>query len=227
MSEPLQTQPERSETGTLVDQSPKPTETKPSGSEISEPPKAEAKPAEGEKSLLNEDDKPVGAPEKYDFKLPEGYELDPGVSKEASDLFKKHGLPAEAAQELVDFYIKQASASASAPFEAYKAQRQEWRNEIKSDATLANIGDVKTTISRALTSLGDAKLVSEFKAAMDLTGSGDHPAFVKVLFKLSQKLVEGSHISGAGPSEHGQKPNGQAGKPSAAQALYPGLPSNR
>ena len=121
--------------------------------------------------------------------------------------------------------------AAKAPESTYTAMRTDWQAKVQSDPELAKAvnGDktgldaVKLDISRALNSLGDAALVADFKAAMDLTGAGDHPAFVKALWKLSSFITEGKHVSGGGPSVHGQRPLGQSERPSAASALYPNL----
>ena len=69
-----------------------------------------------------------------------------------------------------------------------------------------------------------AQVRLEFSGAMDLTGAGDHPAFVKALWKLSAYITEGSHVAGSGPSAHGQTAPGAATRPSAAKALYPNNP---
>ena len=196
-------------------------------------PKAEDKKDEGkkdDKSLLNKDEKkdekkaPEGAPEAYEpFKTPEGYKLDEAVSKEAGDLFKGLGLSQTQAQSLVDFYAKQTQASAEQPYKDYAALREGWQNEVKADPEIGNkLPEVKQNFAKALDSLGDPKLASEFRAAMDLTGAGDHPAFIKVINKFASRMIEGGHVRGSNPSEQGQKsPNSPP--PDAAHALYPKL----
>lgn len=166
-------------------------------------------------------------PEKYEFTAPEGITFDEPTLAEASTLFKELGLSQENAQKLVDFQAKQMKSISEAPYTAYNAMREGWQNEVKADKEIGNIlPKVKETIGRALDTLGDASLVTSFKEAMNLTGSGDHPAFVKAFYKLSQMVVEGRHVSGSGPSPHGQSTKGTAAAPSAAQAMYPNLPSS-
>jgi hypothetical protein len=121
--------------------------------------------------------------------------------------------------------------AAKAPAATYEATRTEWQTAVKSDPDLAKavsggktgLDAVKLDISRALNGLNDPKLASEFKAAMDLTGAGDHPAFVKTLWKLASFVTEGTHVTGTNPSPHGQRAPGISDKPSVAQALYPNL----
>jgi hypothetical protein len=122
-------------------------------------------------------------------------------------------------------------AAAKAPADTYEATRTEWQAKVKSDPDLAKAvnGDktgldaVKLDIGRALNALNDPTLAADFKSAMDLTGAGDHPAFVKALWRLSSFVTEGKHVNGSGPSVHGQRAPGDTGRPSAAAALYPNL----
>lgn len=169
------------------------------------------------------------APEKYaDYKLPDGFTLDAEIKAKADGLFKGLGLSQEAAQSLVDFYGEQVSKIASAPAKAYQDLTTQWRKDAESHPDLrGKLGpgqEVNVRIARALDGLGDPKLASEFREVMDLTGSGNHPAFIRVLDKLAQKVTEGTHVAGNGPSPAGQSEPGKA-PPSAAAAMWPKLPS--
>ena len=186
-----------------------------------------AKKAEADKSLLNKKAgaKPAGAPEKYEaFKVPEGFTLDEAVSKEAGDIFKNLGLDQAQGQSLVDFYIAKTKEAAEAPYNEYLKMREGWQNDVKADPEIGSrLPQVKETVARALDSLGDAKLATDFRAAMDLTGAGDHPAFIKAFYKLAQQVTEGKAVKGGGPSPAGQK-GPDTPPPTAARALYPNLP---
>lgn len=186
--------------------------------------------SETKPSLLNEGEKKdektesKGAPDKYEFKLPEGYELNEGVNKEASELFKGLNLDNAGAQKLVDFYIAKTQEAADAPYKMYSEYREQQQALVKADPEIGPyLAKVKETVSKAIDSLGDPKLATEFRAAMDLTGAGDNLAFVKAFYKLAQRLTEGTHVSGSGPSKFGQTPPGKAPQ-SAASAIYPHLP---
>lgn len=170
--------------------------------------------------------KPTTAPEKYEFKAPDGITFDDKVIAEASTLFKELGLTNDQAQKLVDFQVAQAKTQAEAPYTAYDKMREGWQNEVKADKEIGGIlPKVKETIGRALDTIGSPELVAEFKSAMNLTGAGDHPAFVKAFYKLASSVVEGKHVSGTNPSPHGQSNTGTSERPSAAQAMYPNLKS--
>lgn len=179
-----------------------------------------------ETSLLNETEAPVKeeAPAKYaDFTLPEGYELDKGVADEIAPLFKELGLSQKSAQQLVDFYSKHAIKSAQEAYDTsaklWQDTREAWINEVKASPDLGGkLDQVKATISRALDGLGDPKLATEFRQAMDYTGAGNHPAFIRTFYRMSQKLTEGTAVAGGSPAS--VRSDGTVGRPSIAQAIY-------
>lgn len=166
------------------------------------------------------DEKPA-VPEKYEFKAPEGYEYDPKKLAELEPVFKELGLSQEGAQKLMDVAGKEIATALSAPFEAYQTQRNEWRDSLIKDPAYGNGKDnllpsVRQDIGRVIDSLGE--LAPAFREAMDYTGVGDHPAFVKGIAALAKLVVEGKPASGNPPA-------GGQNRPSAAQAMYPHLPS--
>lgn len=189
-------------------------------------PSTEATPAPAKTSTSE------GAPEVYaDFKAPDGYTVDPKAIEAATPIFKELGLSQDAAQKLFDFHAKQMIDAAKAPQETYENLRRDWKAQIDADPDIRSatadgktgLDAVKIGIGKTLAALGDAKLTADFKAAMDLTGAGDNPAFIKAMWKLSSFITEGKHVAGSGPSPHGQTPPGASGKPDAARALYPNL----
>ena len=134
---------------------------------------------------------PTGAPTTYsDFNVPEGYVLDPQVMTEATGIFKGMNLPQAEAQKLVDFYVAKTTESQNEPFRFWQETQENWVKEVKADPELGHrLDQVKTTISRAIDSLNDPKLAQAFREAMDYTGAGNNPAFIKAFYKLSQKLT--------------------------------------
>lgn len=218
----------RSPTGEILEPSqivpPKPTTETP-------PPKPSDPPAAT--STSKPDDKPAaGAPETYtDFKAPDGYSIAKETIDAATPIFKDLGLTQDQAQKLVDFHTQQMIAAAKGPTDAIEALQTKWRTETLADADMkaAVNGDktgleaVKLDIGRALNAIGDAQLVANFKDVMNTTGVGDNPAFVKALWKMSSFITEGKHVSGGGPSPHGQSAPGTSANPGAAKSLYPNL----
>jgi hypothetical protein len=165
-----------------------------------------------------------GAPEAYStWTVPEGFTLDEGVSKEINGIFKGMNLSQEQGQKLVDFYTAKTAESASQPYQVWQETQEQWVKEVKADPELGpRLNEVKTTISRAIDGLNDPKLARDFREAMDFTGAGNNPAFIRAFWKLAQRVTEGGHVAGSGPSPQGQRRQGET--PSAARAMYPNLP---
>jgi hypothetical protein len=197
--------------------------------------KAEPKAEDDGKSLLNKevgekDKEPAKeaakAPEAYaEFKVPDGFTLDPEVAKRAGGLFKELNLSQDGAQKLIDLYTAETKAAFEAPFNAYQDMRKGWRDAVSSDREMGHrLPEIKTNVTQMLNTHLGPILADQFREAMDLTGVGDHPAFVRAFDLLSQLLVESrSHIAGNRASPFGQTRTAQP--LSAAQALYPHLPS--
>ncbi len=221
------TPPAQTPTGEIKDQG---ATTLPETKPAPEPAKADpAKPAKADPpSLLNDKkaEPPTGAPEAYtDFTVPEGYTLDPKVAEEASGIFKELGLPQASAQRLVDFYTSKTQEAFDAPFKLFAETQQKWVAEVKADPEIGGkLDQVKTVVSRMLDGLGDEKLTSAFREAMDYTGAGNNPAFIRTLYRLAQRTTEGTLVTGGGNIDV-KNPSNRP--PSAAQALYPNLPSSR
>lgn len=195
-----------------------PTPTPPTPSDTTAPAK------EGE-TLLTEKEKPkelTGAPDKYgDFKAPDGYEFRADTLPGAQELFKKLNLSQAGAQELVNFHAAELKAVMEAPQKLWEETRAKWLEEVRGDPEIGGkLDQVKATVARAIDGLGDQKLANEFRKAMDYTGAGNNPAFIRAFYKLAQKVTEGHSVTGGGPSEV-RAPN--APPRTAAHALYPNL----
>ena len=194
----------RTETGEIIDRSATPPTNEPA---------AEPKPE-------------TSAPATYtDFSVPEGHTLDAAAIESATPLFRELGLSQDQAQKLVDFYSTQVG-KINAENEGYmETLRTQWREELRADKDIGGkLDQVKVEIGRGLDRLPPA-VRDNFKAAMDMTGAGDHPALIKAVYEFSKLIGEGSHVSGKGPSADGQSKTGVATRPSAAQSMYPNLPS--
>lgn len=195
----------------------------PSASSTPDPKTPEPKAPEGDKKP-----DPAAIPEKYEFKVPEGQVLNEALVAEATPLFKELGLSQEGAQKLFDFHNKAMADLAAAPMKAYEEMRDAGRKEIISDKALGDgkadlKPEVKANIAKAIDSLPNAK---EFRDAMNLTGVGDNPAFVRAVNHWASQLAEGTPVRGNGPSPAGQTRSGEAARPSPAQAMYPNLNSS-
>lgn len=218
----------RTPEGELKSQTPQPEQNQNGNSEPEIKP--ETKPdIKAEAEAETKPEAKPGAPEKYeDFKLPEGIELKPDTLASAQELFKGLGLTQEGAQSLVDFHTAQITAAAKAPEDAYNEMRAEWKTKAQADPDIgaftgAKALGMKENIGRALDTLNDKQLKADFQFAMDLTGLGDNPAFIKVASKWAQFVIEPRNVRADGPSKHGQSDKGQKERPNVAQSMYPNL----
>lgn len=201
---PLMNAPEsRTPTGEIVDQSSTPTETHTETTA--------AAPA-------------TGAPETYEFKAPEGQQLDAALVAEASPIFKELGLSQDQAQKLVDFYTTKSAATQNELATKIDTMRAEWRDAVMKDPAIGpKLDSVKVELGRAKDQLSP-DVRAKFDEAMNTTGLGDHPAVVRALYEMAKLVNEGSHVTGASPSPAGQRSPSQPARPSIAGALYPNLP---
>ena len=179
-------------------------------------------------SVLNkEPEVPKGAPEKYeDWKLPDGSSKDLPELKVAEEMFKKANLTQSQGQELLDAYFKNTQAAIDKLYTDFRNVRNQWVQQTK-DWAGSNFETYRADISKALSVVteGNEQLNSDFRRAMDITGAGDNPAFVRVFHALAKYVNEGKAVQGAGPSPLGQVRPGNSGRPTPAQSMYPNLPS--
>lgn len=194
----------RTETGEIIDRS-------------ATPPANESAPESKPESAV---------PESYtDFSVPEGHTLDAAAIESATPLFRELGLSQDKAQKLVDFYSTQIGKINAENENYMETMRTQWREELKADKDIGGkLDQVKVEIGRGLDRLPPA-VRDNFKAAMDMTGAGDHPAVIKAIHAFASLIGEGTHVTGNAPSEHGQSKTGVSNRPSAAQSMYPNLPS--
>ena len=216
---------------------PQPTPSPPPTSPTTTPPpsatsESQAKPnatessATGEPSLLSKEAETPparqGAPEKYDFKAPEGFDFDEASINEVTPVFKNLKLSNDEAQSLVDLYAKVSKEAAEAPVKFWKETQQKWLDEVRADPEIGDkIELVKTTVNKALMTYLSPTEVANFRHAMNYTGAGNNPTFIRVLYKLTSQLVEGGEVRGGGPVEV-RAPNA-ASRPTAAEAMFPNL----
>lgn len=219
----MNTETVRQPDGTIKDQSQIPPKSDTSGSsETKVETQPEVKP-EGEVKPEAQ----VGAPEAYaEFKAPEGYQLSKDIVEAALPVFKELNLTQDQAQRLVNLQAEMAKKSAAAPQQEYETTRQNWRKDVLADPKLGNNGDlrpeVKTNLASFKSAIGDAALVRKFEQAMDITGVGDNPDFIRVISAMGEKFKEGAAVKGNGPSAAGQTAPDAKPK-SIASAMYPNL----
>lgn len=162
---------------------------------------------------------------KYEFKMPEGVELDAKLADALMPEFKDLGLTQAQAQKLVDRYAEARKAEAeayvatpegaasAAAYQYFKENGtpETWVEAAKKDP---DIGGVKWDASvadaqRAIRAFGGEDL----RQFLNATGAGNHPALIRAFAKAGANISEDVPANGGG---------GGNGKPvEAAHIMFP------
>lgn len=151
------------------------------------------------------------APEKYEFKAPDGMELDAEMAEEFSPIAKELGLSNEKAQKLVDYYASNVLTKIAArQATQLKNLQGNWAKEAKADPEFggneANLKSNMALVARAKAYAGDA-----FSKEINTLGIGNNPTLLKFLAKVGKGLAEDAPAVGGVA----------AGSPEPKAILYP------
>lgn len=150
-------------------------------------------------------------PESYDFALPEGFELNAEIADEFKAFAKDLKLSQESAQKNVDFGVKLINKFEEQKAAAFEAQRETWRNEIKSDkdfggaALPENLGYVAKVFDQ---------FAPDLRELFATTGFGDHPQVFKAFVRIGKAISEDRLVGGAHQSPGDSAPE---------NVLYPSM----
>lgn len=151
--------------------------------------------AEGDKPA----EKPV-IPEKYEFKLPDGFTIDEQTKGFIDTTFKELGIPADKAQALVDKHVEQFNVSLQAreaqAIEGWKAEVKGWEDVVKNDPILGG-ANFDATIAQAgkavRTLLPNLKYGDQLLEFLD-GGMGSNPAVVELFYYLGKMQGEDTAV---------------------------------
>src|SRR5574341_1451952 len=122
----------------------------------------------------------VDQPVEYkDFKLPEGFEADTEVLTNFKTLAKEYKLTQEQAQKLVDLQAELATRQSTVTEKQWTDVQKGWRDSATSDKEYGG-KEFAANISVAKKAL-DKYGTPELKQAIELTGMGNHPEFIRLL----------------------------------------------
>lgn len=148
-------------------------------------------------------------PEKYEFKLPDGVQLDQAAYDTFTPKFKELGLNAAQAQGLVDTYLASLKSQADATEQAFTQQTKEWETTARADAEIGgNKWDASVALSnKTMSAFGTPELVR----LMNTTGFGNHPELIRFFARVGNAIGEDSM------QRHGEP---GAGQRSAEERLW-------
>lgn len=161
-----------------------------------EPPKSEPAPADPPKQTdpepkpgeppadpnkPKEDPKPEGPPENYEFKLPDGVQLDTALVEKATPIFKELNLTQEQAQKIVSLQAESIRASMTEWQKTTDGWREQTLKEHGSNWEKEKVFGAK---------FRDQFIDKETAAFMDQMGLFNHPGIVKMMINAGHAIAE-------------------------------------
>lgn len=170
-----------------------------------ETPVTNDKPKEGADNVdgtdPNKKDEPKtdGAPDNYeDFKLPETFKVQDESMTEFKTFAKAHNLSQKDAQALVDLQTKVFSDGIKNIQKQWQETQTAWRDEVKADKEIGgdNYNEALSVAKTVVDVFGNDK----FKKAVESTGMGNHPEFIRFLYNIGKEFADDEVLAGgAGP----------------------------
>jgi hypothetical protein len=186
----------------------------PSGTESANAEGNDGQPAEGEASnegegkKPGEEKKPEGAPEAYEFKAPEGSELDKAAVEQFEPIARELNLSQEQAQKLVDLYgTKVMPQLMKQQADTWQKQVADWGAATKEDKEIGG-EKFEANLTRAKQAM-DKFATPELREFLETSGMGNHPELIRVFVKVGAAMSEDNLVTA---NEKGQR--------SAADVLY-------
>lgn len=183
---------------------------------VNEPPKADPPapdaPKPGDAPELNPDgtpkvpEKKADAPATFEadkITLPEGFTKDDAAFGKFTEIMADDKLsPTERGQKLISLQAEFLTKAAEENRTAWNALQDEWKGQVKADKEIGGdkLAPTLQTISKAIDTLGPDS-AKAFREAVDFTGVGNHPAFVKGMAAFAKAITEGGHVTGTPPKQ--------------------------
>lgn len=140
-------------------------------------------------------------PETYEFKVPEGIELDTAFATKAGEVFKELGLSQEKADALTALYADRLAAEAKESAVRFAQMKEAWVAEIKADKEIGgkNYDQSVATALKTVEKFGTPAFVK----FLDESGMGSHPDMIRFCRNVGLHLVEDR--PGAGDSSESKQ----------------------
>ncbi|MFT9221917.1 hypothetical protein [Gluconobacter oxydans] len=139
-------------------------------------------PGEGEQP------KPEGAPEKYEFTPPEGFEVDQETLTGYEDLARDAGLSQEQFAKVTEYGLKYFQDQLGKQAETHFARERGWLDATLGDRDLSDgkalNPAVKENVGHVFAQFGG----DELRKALDETGAGNHPAVIRAFNQIGKAL---------------------------------------
>lgn len=126
---------------------------------------------------------------------PEGMEVDKASLDTFGALAKEHGLTKAQGEALLGLHGDLAKKAMEAQAEAWAGLQKQWQDEARADKDIGGsklTAEVLPAIAKVLDQFGGP----EVRQALDVTGAGNNPAIIKMLFKVANAITEGGAVKG-------------------------------
>lgn len=166
-----------------------------------------SKPAEGSDNKDTKADTPT-VPEKYEFAMPDGIKLDDSAAEEFSAIAKEYKLTQDQAQKVAEVGAKMVQRQQ----EAHQAQVQSWIEAVQTDKEIGGdkLNENLSVARKTIETFG----TPELKDILNMTGLGNHPEVVKMMFKIGKQISEDGFVRGA---------TSKPGSEDPAKKLFPSM----
>jgi hypothetical protein len=156
--------------------------------------------------------KPQAAPEKYEFKVPEGKQFDAEVLTTYSEVARELNLSQEAAQRVLDAMAPKMAERQMAQIEAI---RTGWADSSKGDKEFGGekLSENLSVAKKALDAFG----TTELRSLLNESGLGNHPEVIRFMFRAGKAISEDRMVTG---TKGAAKPAGPRSFNDLADALY-------
>jgi hypothetical protein len=153
-------------------------------------------------------------PEDYKLEMPEGIAADDALVVAFLEGAAKGGMDNESVQAVINTLGPKLVEQMQAPMKAYVALNEKWVAEVKADPVLGGdkLDSTLQTVWQAMSLVSKPEDVTSARQALNETGAGNHPAIIRLLHNMAQRLVEPGPVKGNAPTEPTR---------SAAALLYP------
>ena len=179
--------------------------------EVEKTPEEKAK-AEAEATAKAADDTKATPFKVDEIKLAEGFEVDPALAGELTEVINEFGIPRSAVAKLLSLQEKAMSATSEAGSRLWSETQDKWRTEITADPEIG--GDKWGKISASIGQVLDKYGSPDVRAALDLTGAGNNPHIARMMAKIAADLTEPGFVPSGKPANQPQD---------AASKLYPDM----
>lgn len=213
--------PEKSLLGSVADAKEKPE----GAAETPKPGEEGAKPTDG-----TEGAQPQPEAVAYDFKVPEGLQVDNAAMDQFKEILGANKISAELGQGLLDRHVAEMTRYAKSvqdhQQQTWKDTRASWRDQVKGDPEIggSNLETALQGMAQARDLFVSATDMKAFNEMLEYTGVGDHPQMLKFMHNVAKKFGEPA------PAKAAARPPADIGRPQGGRrssVLYDKTPAKR